>query len=158
MSLLRIELVEVVLGQLHLRAVQHGEAHADEDVLDLIQGDIHGVAVTGLVGLAGDGHVQSLSLQTVLQGLGLQLLAPALQGLLQGGPDLVGQLTHGGALLGGELAHLLEDGGELTLLAQVLDPEGIQGGGVAGGLKGGQGLGADVCQLFFHRCFLPFGC
>ena len=101
MALLSIESVKIVLGQLHLRAVQHSKAHADEDVLDLIQGDIHGMAVTGLVGLAGDGHIQGLSGQTVLQGLCLQLLTTALQGLLQGGTDLVGQLTHSGTLLGG---------------------------------------------------------
>ena len=95
--------------------------------------------------LAGDGDVQGLSLQPVLQGLGLQLLAFGLQSLLQGGADLVGQLAHGGALLGGELAHHLQHGGKLTLLAQVLDPQGVQLGGGLGPLKGGERLGANVC-------------
>ena len=43
----------------------------------------------------------------------------ALDGLFQGGADLVGQLAHDGALLGGEAAHLLEHGGQFALFAQV---------------------------------------
>ena len=144
MAFLGVEAVEVELSQLHLGAVQHGEAHADEDLLDLIQGDIHGVAVALLHGLAGDGDVQGLSLQTVLQGLGFQLLALGLQSLLQGGADLVGQLAHGGALLGGELAHHLQHRGELALLAQVLDAQAVQLGSGLGALKGGERLGANV--------------
>ena len=36
-------------------------------------------------------------------------------------PDGVGQLAHDGPLLGGELAHLLQNGGQFSLFAQVLD-------------------------------------
>ena len=145
MSLLRIELVEVVLGQLHLRAVQHGEAHADEDVLDLIQGQVHGVLVSQLHLAAGDGHIHSLVLQALLQGLGLQLTGGGLNGRLQSGADLVGQLAHGGALLGRQLAHHFQNGGELTLLAQILDAQAVQLGGGLGLPKGGQRLRTDLC-------------
>ena len=144
-ALLGVELVEVVLGQLHLGAVQHGEAHADEDVLQLVQGQVHGVLVAQLGGFSGDGHIHRLGLQARLQGLGLQALALLLNGALQGGAHLVGQLAHGGTLLGGELAHHLQNGGELALLAQVLHPEPVQLGGGLGVLHGREGLGPDFC-------------
>ena len=145
MALPGVELVKVVLGQLHLGAVQNREAHADEDVLQLVQGQVHGVLVAQLGGFSRDGHVHRLGRQTLLQGLGLQALALLLNGALQGGAHLVGQLAHGGALLGGELAHHLQNGGELALLAQVLHPEPVQLGGGLGVLHGREGLGSDLC-------------
>ena len=144
MALLGVQAVEVVVGQLDLRAVQNGKAHAHKDVLDLVQGQIHGVLVPDGHVLTGDGHIHRLGLQPGLQGGGLQLLAGGLDGALQGGADLVGQLAHGGALLGRQLAHLLEHGGQLALLAQILHPQGVQGGGIPGLLKGLQSLGANV--------------
>ena len=145
MALAGVELVKVIGGQLHLGAVQHGEAHADEDLLQLVQGDVHGVPVAQLGGLSGDGHVHRLGLQPLLQGLGLQAPALLLQSGLQGGPDLVGQLAHGGALLRGELAHHLQNGGELPLLAQILHPQGVKLPGGLGVLHGREGLGPDLC-------------
>lgn len=74
----------------------------------------------------------ALVLQALLQGLGLQLTGGGLNGRLQSGADLVGHLAHGGALLGGQLAHHFQNGGELTLLAQILDAQAVQlGGGLA---------------------------
>ena len=80
----------------------------------------------------------------------LQLTGPGLQSGFQVGPDGVGQLAHDGPLLGGELAHLLEQGRQLALLAQVLHPQGVQPGGVAGGGEVLQRLLANGFQLFFH--------
>ena len=68
-----------------------------------------------------------------------------LSDLIHGGADLVGHLAHDGALLGGEAAHLLEDGGQFTLFAQVLDPQGVQFCGRSGLRKRGQSLRADGC-------------
>ena len=122
MALLGVEAVEVVFGQLHLGAVQHLKPHTDEDVLDLIQGDIHGVLVADGVLSTGDGHIQHLGLQTGGQGgLGQGGLF-FLQGGLQLGAHRIGQLAHHGTLLGGELAHHFQDGGELALFAQVFHP------------------------------------
>ena len=131
-ALLGVEAVEVQLGQLDFGAVQHGEAHAHKDVLDLVQGAVHGVLVALPGRFAGDGDVDGLGLQPGFQGGGGQLLGGGFDGLLQGGADLVGQGPHGGPLLGGQLAHLLEDGGELPLFAQVLHPQLVQSGGVCG--------------------------
>ena len=96
-------------------------------------------------GLAGDGDVHRLILQALLQGLGLQALSLRLDGSFQGGADLVGQLAHGGPFLGGQLAHALQNGGELPLLAQVLHPPVRPAPRGLGALQGGEGLGADVC-------------
>ena len=145
MALLGVELVEVVLGQLHLGAVQHGEAHANEDVFQLIQGQVHGVLVPQLHLTAGDGHIQSLILQALFQSLGFQLSRGGLDGRLQGGTDLIGQLAHGGPLLGGQLAHHFQNGGELALFAQILDAQTVQFSGGLGLLKGGQRLRTDLC-------------
>ena len=142
-ALLGVEPVEIQLGQLHLGAVQNGEAHAHKDVLNLVQGDIHGVLVALLDGLAGDGDVDGLGLQPLLQGGGGQLLGGELNGLLQDRPDLVGQGSHGGPLLGGQLAHLLQNGGELPLFAQILHPQLVQGGGVRSASDGLQRLAFD---------------
>ncbi len=140
-----VEPVEIQLGQLHLRPVQHGEAHADEHFLDLVQRGVHGVAAAHLHGLAGNGHVHRLRLQPQLHSGRLHLFRGALKGALQGGAHLVGQLPHGGALLGGQAAHLLEQAGELPLLAQVLHPQLVQSGCVLDVLESGERLGADLC-------------
>ena len=58
--------------------------------------------------------------------------------------------AHDGPLLGGELAHLLQNGGQFSLFAQVLDPEGLQLSGVPGGADGCQRAGANGFQLFLH--------
>ena len=144
-ALLGVEPVEVQLRQLHLRAVQHGEAHADEDLLHLLQCGVHGVAAADLDHLAGDGHVHRLRPQLGGQGGGLHLLGGGFQRPLQRGAHLVGQSPHGGALLGGEPAHLFEHRRQLALLAQVFHPQLVQGGGVLHAVEGGKGLGADFC-------------
>ena len=144
MALVGVQAVKVVFGQLHLRPIQHGKAHAHKDVLDLVQGDIHGMLVAQLDRLAGDSHIKRLVPELLLQGLLFQLPGGCLNGPFQSGPDLVGQLAHGGSLLGGEGAHTLQHIGELSLLAQVLNPEGIQGGGIGGPLDGRKGLRPDV--------------
>ena len=114
----------------------------------LVQGDGHGVLVAQLRPLAGDGHVQLLGLQPLVEGGLLDGLVPLGEGLGEGLADLVGQLAHDGPLLGGQGAHHLQDGGELALLAQVLDPQAVQLLGVLGPGQGGQGLGADLFQFF----------
>ena len=81
-------------SQLHLRPVQHGEAHADEHFLDLVQRGVHGVAAAHLHGLAGNGHVHRLRLQPQLHSGRLHLFRGALKGALQGGAHLVGQLLN----------------------------------------------------------------
>ena len=101
---------------------------------------------------AGDGHIDGLGGEAGVHGLGLQTGLGLGQALLDGGADGVGQLPHNGALLGGELAHLLEHGGQLALLAQKLNPQRFQLLRVCGGVQHGQRRLADMFQLVFHAC------
>ena len=94
-------------------------------------------------GVAGDGHIQAFGGQLCLQGGGVDGRFPLLQPLLDGGADGVGGLAHGGALLGGELAHQLQDGGQLALFAQPFDPQFLQRGGGCGLIQRSQRPLAD---------------
>ena len=146
-----IELGEVVAFQLDLRAVHDLKAHVKEHLLDLIQHGVHGVLVAKSHLLAGDGDIQRLSLQLGFQSGLFQNGGLGFNGLFHGGADLIGHLAHDGALLGGEATHLLEDGGQLALFAQVLDPQCVQ---FRRGLRAGDGFQsalADGFQLFFHH-------
>ena len=148
--LVDVQLGEVILLPLHLRAVHDLKAHADEDVLDLIQDVVHGVLVPQLGLPAGQGHVDGLPLQLLLQhGLGHDL-PPLLQQALDLAADLVGQLTHHRALLRGELAHLPQDRGHLALFAQVLDAQLLQLFHVVRLEDGLHGLVPKRLHQFFH--------
>ena len=103
---------------------------------------------------AGDGHVHRLRFQPAVQGGGLKLPLAALQRPGQGLPDLVGQLPHDGPLLGGELAHLLEQSGEGPFFSKIFDPKGVQLLGVSGRLQRGQSFLADLFQCLLHLCSL----
>ncbi len=107
MAFLDVQPGEVVVRQLHLGAVHHLIAKTYKDVLDGLQHLVHGVLMADGHGLAGDGHVDGLGSQLGFQGGGVDVGLPLFQLLLDACPDGVRQLTHDGALLGGEPAHLL---------------------------------------------------
>ena len=67
--------------------------------------------------------------------------------------DIVGHLADDGALLSGQLAHLLQDGSQLALLAQVLDSKAVQLCSVLGLSQGCQSFLFDFFQLFLHLAF-----
>ena len=58
--------------------------------------------------------------------------------------------------LGAELAHHLQDGSQLTLLAQPLDTLLVQSGRGLSGLHSFQSLELDGFQLLFHGLVLSF--
>ena len=95
-----VQLREVIIGKLDLRAVKNFEAHGDEQVLRLVQRDVHRVAVAKLHGLAGNGHIDGLGLELLLERLRLEGGFCLLKLFLDGGADVVGHLAHDGALLG----------------------------------------------------------
>ena len=80
----------------------------------------------------------------------MDLSFPLLQLFLNSGADGVGKLSHDRPLLSRELTHLLEDSGELTFLAQQLNPQLFQSGRCGCFLQGGHCLGANAFQLLFH--------
>ena len=121
-----VELGEVVFRLLDFGAVENFKAHADEDVLDLVEDVVHRVLVPQRTGLARQRDVNGLTLKLQLHELGAKLGLALLDGGLNVAAQLVCQLTHDGALLGGKLAHLAKDAGELALLAQILDAQALQ--------------------------------
>ena len=155
MVLGHVEGLKAVVVGLHLGAVHHVKAHGLEDVHQVLQHDVQGMQAAGSGSLAGQGDVQGLLGQLLFQRLGLKLGLTDGESLLQSLPDLVGYLTHNGAFLGRELAHLLENGGQLTLFTQILDPQSIQLFAVLTALQSSQGLLLDVFQLVAHKHF-PF--
>ena len=150
MPLLNIQAGEVVTCQLHLRAVHHGVAHAHKDVLDLLQHHIHGMLVPQRDGLTGNGHVHGFRLQLCFQYGGADGSFPDFQFLFDGCPDGIGKLPHDRALLGGQLTHLLQHGGQFALFAQQPDAQLFQRGRCGSGLQRGKGVSLDLLQLFFH--------
>ena len=148
-----IELGEVVALQLHLRAVHHVKAHADEDLLHLIEDDGHGMLVAQRHLGAGHGHVQRLGAELQVQGLGGQLLLLLLQILFNGGADLVGHLAHHRPLLRAQGTHHLQYGGEFALFAQEFHPQGLQLRGVRRGGEGFQRFFLNGFQLLLHSRF-----
>ena len=123
MAFVGVQTGEVVICQLHFGAFRAGEAHAQEDFRHHVDDLVHGMTMPQLGLDAGDGHVQ---------GLGSQLGLLVGDGLGQGLPDFVGDLADHRTFLGRQLAHLLQHGGQFAFLAQVLDPDAVQGGsGVA---------------------------
>ena len=150
MALAGVELGEVIFGLFDLGAFEDLEAHADEDVLDLIEHDIHRVLVAELRRLAGHGHIERLGLETHLEHAGVERLAALVERFLKLGAHLVCQLAHGRALLRRQAAHLLEDGGQFTLFAEVLHAQVFQRGDVVRLQNGGDGSLAQLLQHFFH--------
>ncbi len=64
--------------------------------------------------------------------------------LLDACPDGIRQLTHDGALLSGQLAHLLQHRGQLALLAQQPDAKLFQSRRGGGSFQRCQGIGFDL--------------
>ena len=99
---------------------------------------------------AGERHVERFVAEFFLHG-GLGERGPAaLEAQLELGAHAVGELTHDGPLLRRELAHLLEDGGELALFAEVLHAQLLQGLCACGLGYGGGGELSELFQHLFH--------
>ena len=101
MGLVDVELGKVIGGLFDLGAVDDLKAHADEDVLDLVEDVVHRVLVAERRRPARQRDVHRLALELALQQLFRQLLAPLVERLFDLGADGVGQLAHDRALLGG---------------------------------------------------------
>ncbi len=154
MALFRVQTIEVVGGKLDLGALGDGEAHADEDLLGLADDLVQGMRTADADLFARHGNVRGLGGETHLERLFAQRAAAVLNGLGELLADLVCQLTHNGTLLGGELSHLLEQSGELALLAQVFDAQRLQRVERAGLPDRPEGFFPQLTQLLFHSVLL----
>ena len=103
--------------------------------------------------LGGHGNVQRLSLKLPVQCGGSQCCLLLFQRLLNGGTDLIGLLAHNGTLLRGERAHLLEQSGEFSLLAQKTHTQVFQLRGFFCIFQSGQRHFFNVFQLLFHVAY-----
>jgi len=150
MSFLGVEAIKVQLCKLNFGAVENGEAHTDKYFFDFIKSCVHGVTVTHLLLFAGDGNVNGLICKTLFQHKSADCALALLKACFESVSYFVCKLSHNGALLGGEFAHLLQNCGQLTLFAQILDSQSFQ---FLAGLclgNGGKGAFAQKLQLFFH--------
>ena len=119
-------LVKLYSRQFHLRAVHYLKAHADKDILYLVQHIVHWVLMTQMHLFPRHGHVQSLIPEFLFHHCGAELSFALLNDVFNIASQLVCQLAHGGTFFGGEAAHLAEDGGELALFTQILDSQSLQ--------------------------------
>ena len=122
-----VEQLEVVLLALHLGRAVHLEAHLGEDAVHLAQrlrGDVQPPARRPP---PGQGHVQALGGQLILQVGRLDPGFAFRQGRFQSQLDLVGLLAHRAALLLGDLAHARENLHHRRAAAQVCAAPGLHG-------------------------------
>ena len=103
--------------------------------------------VTQLDRGSGDGHVDGLGLQSGLHGLFFQFGADGFDFFLNGGADVVRGLTHDGALLCGQLAHRLQNAGQLALLAEKAHAQRVQLPGVLDAFQRAERFLPDFFQL-----------
>ena len=151
-----VQCLKVVVVVLHLRALGNVKAHAHKDVLDFVQNDGQRVLVADLGQGAGHGHIQGFLSQPLLLGCLFDLCGLVGDGVLNVLANFVCQLADHRALLSRQLAHLLQNSGQLALFAQVLNTGFFQ---LFGAVKGGQcffGGPADLFQLCFHLRILSF--
>ena len=121
-----IQAREVIVGKLDLGTVENAEAHRDEQVLRLVERLVHRVTVSELDGVAGDGDVDCFGFQLRFHRLCLEGGLRFFELFLNCRADIVCRLTHDGALFCRELAHRLENAGQLALLAQKADAQRVQ--------------------------------
>ena len=121
MALVDVQLREVILRKLDLRAVEYLKAHADEYILELVKDIVHRVLVTHADILARQRHVDGFALKLELHHRGRKLLAALFYRFFDLAPELIGQLTHCGALLSRKTAHLAQYRRQLALFAEIPD-------------------------------------
>ena len=106
---------------------------------------------------AGQRDIDGLGFQFQFLLSGLQELVAAVDARGDDLTDLVRHLADFRTLFGGEFAHRLEDGGQFSLFAEVLDADGVEFLQRRGVFHGRFCFCADLFELFSHIhaiCFL----
>ena len=104
--------------------------------------------------LAGHGHVHSLMFQFQIQHFCCNFLLFLVQLMLHLAAHVVGQLAHNGTLLGTELTHLFQNGGQLTLFAEIPDAQRFERVHVHGFFDRLAGRFPQAFQHFLHGFLL----
>ena len=150
MVLRDVQQLEVVVVVFDFGALDRLEAHAGEDVEQVIEDDVHRVERAGRALDARQRDVQRLGGQAGFLFEGTQLFGALVQRGLQTGAGLVDDLAHLRALLGGQLAHAAQNAGQFALLAQHAHAQLFQGGGILDLLELLHHAFADGFQLILH--------
>ncbi len=144
----RLEVVEVGLD---LRPLGHGEAHADEEILEPITGLGDRMQVPTDRRVDDLGEIEPLGLEGPGPFSGIEVsLAPG-QRRLEPGSCVVQRLTHAPPFVGVEATELALEPAERRLLAQDLCFDGAQ---LVEGLSRGEprlALGADLLDVADHQ-------
>ena len=107
MVLGNVQGLKVVVVGFHLGTVGDFKAHADKNLLDLIEDNGQGMLSAKLGALSRQGHIQLLAFQPGSHLACLDFRQTGLDIRFDPGTDLVGQLADHRALLRRELSHLL---------------------------------------------------
>ena len=135
-----VERVEVVVDEVALRALDDGEAEAEEHVLDLAPGGGDQVqAADRRDRAAGERDVDDVRGEPLLELRGLELAAARLDRALERAARLVGGAADRAALLRRQVGNVAEQVRQLGLAAEVADPHLLERGAVPGprDLRGG---------------------
>ena len=150
-AFLGVELIEVICCKLDLGAVEHGKAHADEYLLNFVKRLVHRVLVAEPDILARNGDIDRFKLKACLKSGGFELFAGFVNRAFKLCADLVCKLTHNGALLCRELAHLLEYVGKLALFAEILNSQRFKIFGTVSVENCLDGTFSELIHQCFHR-------
>ena len=145
-----VERLEVVVVLLDLRPLEHVEAHAREDVDQLLLDEGDGVDGTAARELRGHGHVDLFARVACGELLFFQLLLARCELLLRPGAHVADQLARGGALFGRDVAHPLGQRGDGARLAEILHLQFKQLLARRNALHALADLAADAFDLLFH--------
>ena len=127
---------------------------ADEYINDFVEHGVHNVLLAERDLLAGHRHVERFGAELcLLQTRGERALA-AFDLVFQLAADLVRKLADHGTLLGGELAHLFQNGGQLTLFAEIPDAQRFERIHVHGFFDRLAGRFPQAFQHFLHGFLL----
>ena len=146
-----IERLEIVVFGFHLRTIHHIKAHRLENVDQVLQHDVQRVQSAFFAVATRHGHIQRFVLQTCRLLRSAHRSGAGFQRFLQLGAHLVHQLTHLGALLGGQCAHAAQQAGERAFFAHHLNAKILQLARLAQRLQLLHRLLAQRFDLFFHE-------
>ena len=122
MSLVDVEFGKVIIGKLDLRTVDDLEAHADEDVLDLVEDIVHRVLVAEPLRFCRQRNVDRLAHEFLFEPFAGQFGTPLLDRGFDLGTDPVRHLPHNRSLFGTQAAHEAQNSREFALFSQIADP------------------------------------
>ena len=141
---------EVVVIQFNLRPLDRLEAHAGEDVQQLLQHDRHRMQAARRTPLHGHRHVNLFIFQALFQLAFSDFLLRFADGLFQLFAGFVHPLTDFRTHVRGHLTHAAQNASQLALLAEHAHAHGVQRLGIIRAFQLFQGSFQNLVNLFPH--------